>query len=285
MNKLELGRPSRREFLGGLAAGAGWLAATRGALAQRTKPVGIQLYTVRDRMMADLPGTLARIAEIGYREVEFAGYFGRAPAEIKRIVAANGLTAPSSHVSALNTPDALEADPERVIAEAAEAGHRWIVFPFLDPRYRRTLDQYRQLADALNAFGERCHDSGMRLAYHNHDFEFHAVEGTVPYDLLVGRSEPGVVEFEVDLYWARHGGRDPRGLLAQYPERLTMCHIKDSAPDGSMVDVGAGVIDFAAIFADPNARFVHYFVEHDTPKDSMATAARSFGPASAAVNG
>lgn len=275
---------SRRAFLGGLAAGAGWLAATRGTFAQQPKQVGIQLYTVRDRMMADLPGTLARIAEIGYGEVEFAGYFGRPPAEIKRIVAANGLTAPSSHVSSLNTPDALAHDPERVIAEAAEAGHDWIVFPFLDPGHR-TLDQFRELADALNAFGERCRASDLRFAYHNHDFEFHAIDGTVPYDLLVAGTEPGVVEFELDLYWATHGGRDPRGLLAQYPGRFTMCHIKDSAPDGSMVDVGAGTIDFRAIFADPNASFVHYFVEHDRPKDSMSTAANSFGPASAAVNG
>jgi sugar phosphate isomerase/epimerase len=236
-------------------------------------------------MMADLPGTLARIAEIGYREVEFAGYFGRTPAEIKQLVATNGLVSPSAHISAFNTPDALKADPERAIAEAAEAGHSWIVFPFLDPAHRRTLDQYRLLADAFNAFGERCRANGMRFAYHNHDFEFQAIGGSVPYDLLLTRCDPDVVEFELDIYWATHGGREPHALLAEYPGRFTMCHIKDRAPDGSMADVGAGVIDFAAIFADPNATFLHYFVEHDTPADSMATARNSYAPANAAVNG
>lgn len=275
---------SRRTVLAWAAAGAGALALPGTGLAQGAgRPVGLQLFTVRDRMMADLPGALSRIAEIGYREVEFAGYFGAPPAEIRRLVAASGLSAPAAHIGAFTGPDAVRDDPDRWIGEVAEAGHEWLVIPWLDEEDRRTLDQYRELADALNGFAERCRASGLKFAYHNHDFEFRPIDGVQPYDLLMERCDPALVAFELDLYWATHAGRDPRALLAQYPGRFPMCHVKDRAADGSMIDVGAGTIDFAAIFADPNASFVHYFVEHDAPRDSLATAAANFAPAREAI--
>lgn len=272
--------PSRRVLLAALA-GAAASAWPRGARAQGGPGPGLQLFTVRAAMAQDVPGTLARIAAVGYREVEFAGYFDTPPARIRRVLADNGLAAPAAHLNV--APAALRDSPAQWIDAAAEAGHRFLVLPWLDVQERRTLDQYRALADTMNVFAELCRAAGLAFAYHNHDFEFAALDGVPPFDLLMQRCDPDLVGFELDLYWAVHAGRDPRAVLAQYPGRFPLCHVKDRAPGGAMADVGAGTIDFAAIFASPDAAFRHYFVERDDAPDGLASAAASFGPARAAV--
>lgn len=271
---------SRRRLLAG--AGAGLAALGLPACAPPVPPgppLGLQLYTVRAAMAQDVSATLARVAALGYREVEFAGYFGATPAEIRRIVAEAGLTAPAAHISPFPGADQVPANAARWIDEAREAGHQTLVVPWLDPDQRRTLDQFRQLADAMNALGEQCRAAGLDLAYHNHDFEFAALDGAQPYDLLLQRCAPDLVAFELDLYWAVHGGRDPLALLADHPGRFPLCHVKDRATDGRMADVGAGGIDFAAIFASPDAAFRHYFVERDDAPDPFSSAAVSYAGA------
>jgi sugar phosphate isomerase/epimerase len=265
---------SRRSVLGGatLLAGCASVTATR-------KPLGIQLYTVRAAMEQDLPGTLRRIAEIGYDEVEFAGYFGTAPGEIKRLCTELGISAPSVHVGTAAARDT----PAAVIDTALEIGHRWLVIPHLGAEERRTLDQYRAWADMFNSFGARCRTAGLRLAYHNHDFEFVPIDGVVPYDLLMERCDRELVKFELDLYWARKAAADTAALLARDPGRFPMCHVKDMSTTGAMADVGAGVVDFAAIFAAHP--FEHYFVERDDAPAPLETATASYAALNALLNG
>jgi sugar phosphate isomerase/epimerase len=124
--------------------------------------------------------------------------------------------------------------------------------------------------------GEAARKRGMTFAYHNHDFEFVPLGSTTCYDVLLATCEPSLVEFELDLFWITKAGKDPLAYLAQQPGRFSMVHVKDMTADGSMVDVGAGTIDFAKIFAAANGGIKHHFVEHDNPSDPFASIAASY---------
>jgi sugar phosphate isomerase/epimerase len=246
-------------------------------LAQRRKlkKIGLQLYTVRDLMKADLPGTLAKVASIGYKEVEFAGYFGRTPAEIRALLRKNGLTSPSSHIPI----EMLEKDAAKVFAEAKAIGHHWVTVPWLPEERRKTMDDWKRTAALLNQFGAQAKSAGLRVAYHNHDFEIRPIDGQRPLDLLLSGTDPALVDFEMDLYWVKFGGGDPIDFFNRYPKRFAMVHVKDSSgpPDNRIVDVGSGVIDFRPIFAQSDkAGIKHYFVEHDQPTDPIATIRNSY---------
>ena len=284
------GRPlNRRAFLAaaGAVAGAGVVAgpgvvagAARPPRGVRPERIGIQLYTVRSLMADDVARTLGALAEIGYQEVEFAGYFGHAPSALAAWLRLAGLEAPAAHVSM----DDLNAEGLGATLEAADAlGHRWLVLPWLPPE-QRTPDGYRAAAESLNAAGATAGRSGVRVAYHNHEFEFEPVGGpgadpTSPtgYDLLLAHLDPSVVDMEIDFHWSEAGGVDSVRLLRDHPGRFPLCHLKDRDADGRMTDVGAGAIDWDAIFAaSDRAGLRHYFVEHDQPADPLASARASY---------
>ncbi len=238
-------------------------------------PIGVQLYTVRSLMTRDFEGTLARVAEIGYREVEFAGYFGRSPAQVRAALERVGLAAPAAHVGL----DAVRQDWDRTLDAAREIGHRYLIVAWLPDGERRTLDGYRRLADEFDRAGERARELGLRFGYHNHDFEFAPIDGRVPYDVLVEATDPARVALELDLFWVTRGGGDPLDYFRRYPGRFELVHVKDM--DGTaargMVDVGQGVIDFRAIFARAaQAGIRHRFVEHDQPADPIESIRRSY---------
>ncbi|HYS68981.1 MAG TPA: sugar phosphate isomerase/epimerase [Gemmatimonadaceae bacterium] len=271
---------TRREFLATLGVSALGIAGLNVSAACATVParrnlakVGLQLYTVRDLMQADLPGTLAKVAAAGYQEVEFAGYFGRTPAQITALLRQNNLTSPSSHLGL----DVFEKNPS-VLADAKAIGNEWATLPWLPEERRKTLDDWKRLPGMLNTFAAQAKSQGLRFAYHNHDFEIRPIDGVRPYDLLLGGTDPSLVDFEMDLYWVVFGGGDPLDFFNRYPGRFKMVHVKDSAgpPDNKMVDVGSGKIDFATIFAQSDkAGIKHYFVEHDQPADPIATITNS----------
>lgn len=240
---------------------------------RRVERIGLQLYTVRDLLTADVSGTLAAIAEAGYVEVETAGYAGLAAGAFANALGAAGLVAPAAHVGL----DAIESRPEGLIQDAKTVGHRYIVLPWLEEARRNSLDKYRKVADVLNGFGEQCAAAGLKAAYHNHAFEFEPIEGRLPYDLLLERCDPRLVDFELDLFWAAKGGVDARDYFHAWPGRFPLCHVKDMSADGEMVDVGDGVLDFAALFsAGETGGLEHYFIEHDEPDDPLSTVRRSF---------
>ncbi len=239
--------------------------------------IGVQLYTVRSLMAEDVAASLAAVAAIGYSEVEFAGYFDHTPDEIRGMLAANGLTAPATHVGLDQVRgDALDAS----IASAEAIGHGWLVVPSL-PESLRTPDGYREVAGILNEAGAVAASAGIRVGYHNHAFEFEPVgddpAGPTGYSVLVDNLDPALVDLEIDLHWSAVGGADAVALFEAYPGRFPLCHVKGLSADGRMVDVGAGEIDWAGIFAhSDHAGLRHYFVEHDQPDDALASIEASY---------
>jgi sugar phosphate isomerase/epimerase len=272
---------TRRNFLATLGVAAFGIA-SRDAIAsellasnKKIKKVGIQLYTVRDLMKADVPGTLAKVAAAGYKEVEFAGYFGHTTAQIRALLKRNGLSSPSSHLPF----DSLESGWQKQLDDAKAVGHKWVTIAWLPEEKRRTLDDWKRHAELFNRAAAQAKASDLRFAYHNHDFEIRPMDGTRPLDLLLTSTDPKLVDFELDLYWAVFGGGDPLDFFNRYPKRFPMVHVKDSSgpPDNRIVDVGQGKIDFRSIFAQSEkAGIKHYFVENDQPVDPMVTLRTSY---------
>ncbi|MGI9203773.1 MAG: sugar phosphate isomerase/epimerase family protein [Woeseiaceae bacterium] len=259
-----------------LAATAG-IVATAGiagtATAQSKRLPGVQLYTVRDSMATDVEATLRAIAGIGYQEVEFAGYFEHSARKIRDMLGRYGLVSPSTHVNA----EAVRDNLLPFVDLAAEIGHDYVTIAWIQEQNRTTIDDYKQWAELFNRLGEACRQNGMRAAYHNHEFEFQALDGVIPFDLLLNETDPELLDFEVDFYWVREAGRAIRDVLALAPERMTMSHIKDMDASGDMARVGDGTIDFAGILAEPVAASIkHCFVEHDHPLDPFRSVAYSY---------
>jgi sugar phosphate isomerase/epimerase len=270
---------NRRHFLQQTAAGLAALSVPRGLVADsrvaRFGPIGLQLYTVRDALQRDFDGTLTRVAAVGYKEVETAGYAGKTAAQVRDAMRRHGLTAPSAHVPL----ESLGPEWSRVLDDAHTVGHKFLVMPWLGEEHRSSLDSYRRIAERLNRAGEAANRAGIRFAYHNHDFEFHPTEGRLPYDVLLEATDPSHVLFELDLYWITRGGQDPLTYFARWPGRYPMVHVKDSAgpPEHRMADVGAGTIDWKRIFARRSeAGIEHFFVERDDPRDAFASIAASY---------
>ena len=224
---------NRRQFLTtiggatlGLAAGGRVVTAMETAAATRAKisRVGIQLYTLRTAAAADLQGTLSRLAKIGYKEIEFAGYYNHPASEIRTILDANGLTAPSAHIAITQ----IETAPDKTFEDARTVGHEWITVPSLPGGRKETVDAWKQVAAQFNTVAAQVKKAGFRFAYHNHNTEFRKVGDTVPLDVLIGETDPALVNFEMDIYWVVNGGGDPLDLLARYPGRLwapTACRL------------------------------------------------------------
>ncbi|HKG14457.1 MAG TPA: sugar phosphate isomerase/epimerase [Pyrinomonadaceae bacterium] len=269
---------NRRSFVKRLAlgaAGAACLTEPGAAYAKKKlSKIGVQLYTVRRELEADFEGTLAKVASLGYREVEFAGYYGRTPAEVKAILARNGLAAPSAHfqsvVSSGGVREAVEA--------AGVVGHSYLVYAWLPPEERKSLDDYKRLAERLNRAGEECRRAGIQFGYHNHDFEFAPMEGRIPYDLILEGTDARLVKMELDLYWITKGGQSPLAYFRKHPGRFPLVHVKDmdGTPKRYFTEVGRGTIDFGEIFAaSKQAGIKHYFVEQDetpaSPFESIRT--------------
>lgn len=262
---------NRRHFINRLTlAAAGLSLYNRNALAagkRRLSRIGMQLYTVRRELEKEFEGTLAQVAALGYKEVEFAGYFGHKPEEVKTILKRLKLDAPAAHVQLSE----LRGDLRPLIDAAHTIGHKYLLVAWLPPEERRTLDNYRRLADLYNEAGARMQREGVQFAYHNHDFEFVPLEGKIPYDLLLERTDPSIVKLEMDLYWTVKGGAKPVEYFERHPGRFHLLHVKDmdSTPRRFFADVGRGVIDFKPIFARSRAAGVrHYFVENDEPSGS-----------------
>ncbi|HYG79676.1 MAG TPA: sugar phosphate isomerase/epimerase [Pyrinomonadaceae bacterium] len=268
---------NRRLFLrtASQAAAAGLCLAKLGPAAPATRKltrIGMQLYMVRRELEKDFEGTLKRVAELGYKEVEFAGYFDHPPKEVRAVLDRYRLSAPAGHVP----HTALRGSLGEMIEAARVIGHKYVLVAWLPEEERRSLDDYRRHAELFNRAGEKLKKAGLQFAYHNHDFEFMPLGGQLPYDLLLERTDPGLVKLELDLYWIAKGGADPLKYFAKQPGRFPLLHVKDmdSTPRRYFTEVGRGVIDFKTIFARAGKAGVkHYFVEQDetpgSPFDSL----------------
>jgi sugar phosphate isomerase/epimerase len=241
----------------------------------------VQLYTVRDQMKSDFEGTLAKVAAIGYKEVEFAGYFDRSPKEVRAAIDRHGLVSPACHVSW----DVLGEKLPAQIEFAKIIGHSYIVCPWIPEEIRKQEDGWHRAAETFNRAGEVSKKAGIQFAYHNHWFEFlpneNSLKGKLPYDFLLETCDANLVKMELDLCWIVVGGGDPLQYFDRYPGRFPLVHIKDvkkmpkvSASGGQnfgdsmkdMTEVGSGIIDWKKIFAQSErAGIKHYIVEYDKP--------------------
>jgi sugar phosphate isomerase/epimerase len=263
-----------------LSSRFGWAAGDH-----KAEHIGVQLYTVRDAMKTDFEGTIAKVASIGYKEVEFAGYFDRTPQQVRAVLDKNGLKAPSTHVQY----DELDAQFPAVIDASKTIGLNYIVCPWIPEDLRTSPDIWKQAAEKFNKAGEMTKKAGMQFAYHNHWFEFLPVDGKLPYDALLKECDANLVKMEMDLCWITAAGADPIKYFNQYPGRFPLVHVKDlkklptitaGGPQnfGDTVDlteVGSGLIDWKKLFAGAGKAGIQvYVVEHDHPKapfDSIKT--------------
>lgn len=241
---------------------------------------GLALYTLRDEMAQDPLSTLNQVADDGYAYVEAAGYtdgkfYGMAPAEFKNSLNDLGLRPLSSHQGSVNLENA-----DAMIADVKAAGFEYFVVP-VPPMGMFTFDQKTMsmgmkgtpadLAEILNELGRKCHDQGLKLLYHNHDFEYKPnAEGVVPIEYLLDHTDAEYVNFQMDLYWVVKAGADPVSYFEQYPGRFHIWHVKDMDEQGRFAPVGQGTIEFDRILANKAlSGMEYYFVEQDMTFDGM----------------
>jgi sugar phosphate isomerase/epimerase len=239
---------------------------------------GLALYTVRDAMGVDAKATLKSVAETGYKNVEAAGYkdgkyYNMSPEDFKNYLAELNLTPISTHQSDINIDDA-----DVMFADAKAAGFEYFVVPippmglfkyFQETQSMGMTGGAENLAKILTALGKKSEKAGLKLLYHNHDFEFmEDKDGVVVIDYLLEHLDPKYVNFQMDLYWVTKAGADPVAYFNKYPNRFKLWHVKDMDDEGRFAPVGTGNIDFARILENKElSGMQYYFVEQDKTFD------------------
>lgn len=244
------------------------LGLSREVLAQpRTWLPGLQLFTVRDALAADPDGTLRRVADAGYREVELAGLAGMTATAFQQRLKRHGLAVPSIHAGY----DSLRGDLDGVVREARTFGASFIVCPSIDVKKRRTADGWKRACQTLARAGRVLRGHGLALAYHNHDYEFVPfADGATPFDLLLRETDPEDIKLELDVYWVARGGLDPVRCLRDNAGRVALLHLKDLGQNGATVELGAGVLALEQIVRTALAIGTkHLFVEQDDSADPL----------------
>jgi sugar phosphate isomerase/epimerase len=281
----------------------------------KSADIGMQLYSMSTALSDDFIGTLKMLAEAGYKNLEFAGpyyfspeeeiknniliqqmglkgygYFNYAPEEVRKFLDDLGLTSYSAHVST----QSLEHDIDEVLKAATIIGHKYLICPMtLGP----DIDTYKKAADTFNKIGESCKKAGIKFGYHNHSQEFHDFNGERPMDVLMERTDPELVIFELDLFWTTVAGVDPSKFIKKHADRIRLVHIKDMAKKmetpstdwrvftdmsigreilTNQTIVGEGIIDFKKILNTAEKEGIqHYIIESDFPPDPVAFAKQS----------
>jgi sugar phosphate isomerase/epimerase len=267
----------RRDFLLTGAAGfAGFSAAQLFAQSPSALPsIGLQLYTVRKLAENNLERTLTAVARAGYKEVEFAGHYGHPAPHIRKMLDDAGLKAPSGHYASAD----IQSKTEMILEDALVLGHRYVTVSWIDAK-DRTPDGYRRMATVYNEAGLLARGEALQLAYHNHSFEFSRLPGgRSGYEILIAECPPENLALQADVFWMKKAGEDPFAWFARHPNRYRMIHAKDmgAPPKQEMLDVGSGKIDWPKLItAAKRAGVKHFFVEHDEPKDALASIGRSY---------
>ncbi|MEU8818592.1 sugar phosphate isomerase/epimerase [Actinoplanes sp. NPDC048796] len=290
---------NRRQLLGAAAAagaaatiavpGAAQAGGSHGGHLSRVPrdQISVQLYTLRNQLAIDLDASLAELAEIGYKRVEHAGFVNRTAAQFRAALDKAGIRATSGHVG---IPQPWNADTwKRALEDAAIVGNKFIVHPFFGQGANgpiRDAAVYRAFAADLNKAGALARKAGLQFGYHNHHAEFFRQNGTslTGMDILFRETDPRLVHFEVDLFWAFRGAHDPVDLIKQNRGRIKQVHVKDLDVNASFADPGDGLIDFGRIFDhSKEAGLIEYIVERDdagspprTPEQALVTAERGY---------
>jgi sugar phosphate isomerase/epimerase len=291
-------KQSRRDFLRVSATGAlGAIFISKSNLKSLVAPVveksvtdlksfgiALQLYTIRDAMAKDVPGSLMKVSEIGYKYLELADYsggkfYGYAPADFRKIVEDLNMEVISSHAGI--SPKGITSDEAKKMAEDhAKIGAKYCIQPWIDEADRKSIAGYQKMVAEWNKVGKIMKETGIQYGYHNHNFEFAKVEGKVPYfDVFLKEMDKDLMTMELDLFWATKAGIDPVKLFKKYPGRFQLFHMKDmytkEAPfyktvTSDFAPVGEGLINFKEILAAKNIAGLKYMiVEQDSSKDGL----------------
>lgn len=278
--------------------------------------IGIQFFSLPKMLDSDLPGTLSMLSKMGYRKAELygpfpfstaaaktswdkvtpslgfkgSGFFGHTAKEMRSMLEANGLSVPSIHTDL----DTLETAFEKLGEAAQVLGNTYVVLPAIPQERRKTLDDYKRMAESFNKIGAAAKKAGIKFAYHNHGYGLQEMEGQVPLDLIFAHTDHSLVYFEMDLYWTTAGGADPVALLEKHKGRYRLMHVKDMmkkvhfSGDGGepkqwielfpyMTTAGNGVLDLKAILAKAKETGVeHFIVEQDMVAEPEKALKKSF---------
>jgi sugar phosphate isomerase/epimerase len=241
---------------------------------------GLALYTVRNDMGTDAKATLKAVADAGYKNIEAAGYadgkfYNMSPTDFKKYLKTVGLKPISTHQGSVTMENA-----DAMIADVKAAGFKYFVIP-VPPMGLFKVDQETRvmgmtggvanLTEIINTLGKKCKAAGLKLLYHNHDFEFKKnADGIVPIDYMLEHTDPKYVNFQMDLYWVTKAGADPVSYFQKYPGRFKIWHVKDMDEEGRFAPVGNGQIDFARILANKElSGMKYYMVEQDMTFDNL----------------
>ncbi len=246
-------------------------------LAQQTAPVGLELYSFRDQFTADVPGTMAKVKQMGFREVEVAGTYGLSLEVFRKELDKNGLKA----VSTVASFDDLESNVPNVVNEAKVLGAKYVVCAWIP----HTEDLFTQgdadrAIDVFNTAGKLLADEKLTLCYHTHGYEFQKIPGNQAtyFDYMVPQLDPKVVNLEIDVYWVKAPGEDPVAVLKKFPKRFLLAHLKDRKPGTpnamsghddveSNVVLGAGDVGIAEFMAAAKkAGIKHFFIEDESSR-------------------
>jgi sugar phosphate isomerase/epimerase len=248
----------------------------------KTFGIGLQLYTIRDAMGKDVPGSLKMVSDIGYKYLELASYengkfYGYLPGDIKKMANDLGMEIISSHAGV--SPRGITSDEAKKMAEDhAKVGAKYCMQPYIADEDRKSIAGFQKMVADWNKVGRIMKDNGIQFGYHNHNFEFGTVEGKVPYfDVFLAEMDKDLMTMEIDLFWVTKAGINPIELFKKYPGRFQLFHMKDmykkEAPffktqSSDFAPVGAGLINFRKILAAKNIAGMKYmFVEQDSTKD------------------
>lgn len=237
--------------------------------------IAAQLYTARDLLAKDYAGTVRQVAQIGYRNIEMAGFGNLKTArEVAQVHSDNGLKVVGNHVGV----EQLEKSPNAVFDENEIFGNKRLIVPWLAEEKRKSAADWKAFAAAMNKLAEVCDKRGFTFGYHNHSFEFQKFDGKAGFDIFWESASP-LVKSELDVYWVKHGGQDPVAYINKLGSRIVLLHLKDMAPgaDQKFAPVGSGILDFKAIIAAAEKAGVAYgIVEQDncygiSPIEAMKT--------------
>ena len=227
--------------------------------------IGVQMYTLREMAAKDLDATLGTVAKMGYAGVEFAGFYGHTAQDVRAMLDKYGLKAFAAHIPATQ----FEADVESVVNDLTAIDAAWGIIPWVSPEHRDEAFM-RDLGVKMNTYARCLKDAGIKFGYHNHDFEFttKGESGDTLYQMLLNVTEPELVFFELDAFWASVGGYEPDQVIRNNADRIRLVHLKDASRNDARKDVpfGEGVLDWGAILSAARAAGVEYYItEQDNP--------------------
>lgn len=240
----------------------------------KSYPLGLQLYSLRNTIGDDVRGTIKNVADVGFKEIETYGYspdnkfWGFSVNEFKDIINSNGMTTPSGHygLDPYLSKEGTKSDFAYALEVAQGLNQNYVIIPHIGDGLRTSIDDYKRIAQKLNEAGEMCREAGLKLAYHNHAFEFDDYDGQNGMEVLLENTKEDLVDFELDIYWVVRAGKDPVTLFEKYPGRFPLWHVKDMSRTNNEMntEIGNGTIDYKKIFEkSKQAGGEHFIVEQE----------------------